>query len=318
MKRTLIATYLLLLGSSTLFAAVPAADVANAINSKVAASGNKGAIEENIRVNFQISESMYREETDEIEYPGETLHYDRAEVGPYKADLACKAYALDSNWLILAGTCMRYSKDPVVANGREYKHRTGRKVISSFAPEGFYAIPASNFETNGNVMLLWTDKKENAAKLGKLPKVNVLAVSSPAKLFALSADNIFKINTARFGSDAIRERTLKSKSINGNKFQLDESLTDLSGTATDPLFLFTPTGREFLVGYNNGELAYALQIDFNDIIHTYDGRKSKDYYSLSLNDLNFIKKVVQKHRPADWKRIKQRLFYNQTAKPYFK
>ena len=169
----------------------------------------------------------------------------------------------------------------------------------------------------GILMLLWTDNEELAASLETLPKANVLAVSSPNQLFALSADNIFKINTARLGTDGVRIRTLKNNSVNGNKFQLNDKWTDLSGTATDPLFLVTRNGNEFLVGYNDGMLLYALRFPRNDSIWDYQGKPSKDYFSLNLEDLNFIKETVLKERPQDWERIKERLFYNKIKSPYF-
>ncbi len=321
MNKKFMLACIFMIGATSLFAAeapAPKADaVAAAVNKKVAAASNKGAINKNLRVDFRITEYAARPEEGDVVYPGEELSVVGAEVGPYEADLACKAYALDSNWLILAGTCMRYDSNAVEINGIRYPKRAFREIKSPFRVNGF-SIESTHYASNGNVMLLWTGNKGLAAELRALPKVNVLAVSSPARLFALSANNTFKINTARLGSNAVRERTLKSNSIKGNRFQLDEGVTDLSGTATDPLFLFTPSGREFLAGYNDGILHYRLQVTLNDAPFTFDGAKSKNYFSLNLKDLEFIKKTVLAKRPGDWNRIKQRLFYNQTAKPYFK
>ena len=323
MKKTFALVCLSLLGVTAAFAAgKPAskADVSAAVNAKVANAlqNNNGAIKNNLRVDFRITEYVTRYVEDGVVFPSEDEPQNgRIQKGPYEADLACKAYALDSNWLILSGTCMRYSPDPVQIYEPTYYERDGREIDSDFSV-GNYSIPAKNYAYNDDVMLLWTGDANTAKFLSELPKVNVLAVSSPNKLFALNDVNTFKINTARLGTNAIRERKLKTNSIKGNMLQLEEGATDLSGTATDPLFLVTPSGREFLAGYNDGILGYALQITFNDIVNTFDGRTSKDYFTLSEKDLNFIKKTVLEQRPGDWKRIKNRLFLDQTATPYFK
>lgn len=256
---------------------------------KVATTQNKGAIEKNLRVDFEISESFYDERYDQNN-------------GPYRADIACKAYALDSHWLILSGTCMRYSSGDIRELGdHEFITRYGRVVKNKI-----------NYTNNGNVMLIWTDEDKY-----KSPFVNVLATSSPNQLFKLSSNHTVKINTARFGTDSVKTRTLKTGSIKGNFFQLDESWTDLSGTATDPLFLISPEENEFLAAYNNGEIEYALQMTANDIFNTFDGKTSKEWFSLNRNDLEFIKTTVQKNRPNDWNKIKQRLFFNNTKIPFF-
>ena len=322
MRKMLLTVGLSLLGVTFLITSGQAADskkdMETAIYKKAASAinSNKGAIKKDLRVDFRIRESMYLDAYEDAALSEEDLESGIIKTAPYSADLACKAYVLDKNWLIVSATCMRYSQDPVEVNGIRYTNRTGREVISPFKFKG-HTIPADNYEYNSDIMLLWTGDKETADFLNKFPKVNILAVSSPEQLFTLSANGVFKINTARFGTNAVRERDLKSSSIKGNKFQLDEGLTDLSGTATDPIFFSTPNEREFIAGYNNGMLTYALQIIIDDITNTFDGRPSKEYFSLGLKDLDFIKQTVLEKRPSDWNRIKQRLFYNQTATPYF-
>lgn len=256
---------------------------------KAAITPNKGAVEKNLRIDFEISEYFYDERYEQ-------------DNGPYRADIACKAYALDSHWLILSGTCMRYSSGDIREPGdHEFIKRHGRVVKNHI-----------NYAQNANVMLIWTNENKYAA-----PFVNVLATSSPNQLFTLSANHTIKINTARFGKDAVRNRTLKTGSVNGNRFQLNEGLSDLSGTATDPLFLISPEENEFLAAYNNGNLSYALQMTLDDFLNTFDGEPSKDWFSLTKNDLEFIKQTVQANRPNDWNRIKQRLFFNNTQAPFF-
>ncbi len=320
-NKKFLSTLLILGGVLVSSQAAIAADLKPALERKISNIVlNQNAIENNLRIDFEITESVYREDS-----PRSASYWGRessnnTEMGPYKAKLSCKAYALDSHWLILSSTCMRYGNDEVVIYDQIYPYRTGRTIHSSFNVAEFpveNAIPAQNMALKGNLMLLWTDNEELAASLETLPKANVLAVSSPNQLFALSADNIFKINTARLGTDGVRIRTLKNNSVNGNKFQLNDKWTDLSGTATDPLFLVTRNGNEFLVGYNDGMLLYALRFPRNDSIWDYQGKPSKDYFSLNLEDLNFIKETVLKERPQDWERIKERLFYNKIKSPYF-
>lgn len=282
---------LLLLLACPLFANTHA-KIAATINNKVNArlSTNKGAIEKNLRVNFAISESFYD-------------HKRNQNNGPFDADIACKAYALDSHWLILSGTCMRYDEEGDVreAGDHEYIERHSRTFRTHY-----------NYEISDNVMLMWTDNSSYEA-----PFVKVLATTSPNQLFTLSADHTIKINTARFGQNAVKTRKLKTGSVSGNYFKLDESWSDLSGTATDPLFLIAPDGNEFLAGYNNGYIIYALQMTLNDILNTFDGRPSDEWFSLTEGDLSFIKAVVQEKRPQDWARIRTRLFLNTTNQPYF-
>lgn len=290
MKRTLVYAAILLLTACPLLAASKATleqKVEEQV--KVAVTPNKGAIEKNLRIDFEIAESFYDERYDQNN-------------GPYRADIACKAYALDAHWLILSGTCMRYSSGDILEPGdHEFIERYGRVIKDKI-----------KYSYNDNVMLIWTNENKYEA-----PFVNVLATSSPVQLFTLSANHKIKINTARLGTDAVRNRTLKTGSINGNRFQLNEGLSDLSGTATDPLFLISPEENEFLAAYNNGEISYALQMRSDDILKTFDGLTSKDWFSLNKKDLEFIKVTVQANRPNDWNKIKQRLFFDNTKVPFF-
>ena len=291
MNKTWTCAGLLLLLACPLFANTGTkleSTVTNKVNAAVAT--NKGAIKKNLRVDFAISESFYDSKMDQ-------------DNGPFDADIACKAYALDAHWLILSGTCMRYDEEGDIREpgDHEYMERHGRTFRKHY-----------NHAENDNVMLMWTATSDYNA-----PFVNVLGTDSPNQLFTLSANHTIKINTARHARDAVRTRKLKTGSVSGKYFKLDEGWTDLSGTATDPLFVISPKGNEFLAGYNNGYIGYALQMTFDDIFHTFDGRTSDEWFSLTKEDLNFIKKTVQEKRPQDWARIRTRLFFNTTDKPFF-
>lgn len=262
---------------------------------------NKGASEENFRVDFTISEKFF----------DENMNQDN---GPFKANIACKAYALDAHWLLLAGTCMDYSKEDIRMLGDHvYMERHSRKVHRAVVSGK--SLAPNQFARNNQVMLIWTD---NLIFQG--PYINVLATEDITHLAVLSLKNTLKIHTARFGVDKLRERHLKTPLEEyGNTFKLKEGITDLSGTATDPLFIYSHTnGNEFLAAYNKGMLGYALQMTIDDSINTYTGHKSDTWYSLTKADLEFIKQTVQQHRPEDWFRIKNRLFFNQMNTPFFK
>lgn len=170
----------------------------------------------------------------------------------------------------------------------------------------------TNMAYNSKIMLVWYNQAQYVA-----PFVNVLAASSPKQLFTLSKTHQVQINTARYGKDAVRTREFDDNSASGNYFKLDESWTQLSGTATDPLFLINSDKNEFLAGYNNGYLHYNYLLTLNDFFFQFDGLPSDTWYSLSLEDLHFIRATVQAHRPQDWPLIKTRLFYNTTDLPYF-
>lgn len=260
---------------------------------------NKGASSKNLRVDFKITEKFYDNNMDQ-------------DNGPFEADIACKAYALDAHWLLLAGTCMNYSTESIrELDDHVYMERHDRKILSAYT--GSIDLNVKKYTRNERIMLIWNDIANF-----KGPYVNVLATNSPTQLFGLSASHTVMINTSRLGTDALRERSFKSSSIKGNTFKLDEGLTSLSGTATDPLFLFSKQGNEFLAAYNQGEISYALQITFNDIVNTFDGKPSDTWYSLTKEDLIFIKDTVNMYRPKDWSRIKGRLFFNGTETPFFK
>ncbi len=242
---------------------------------------NQGAIDENITMEFGVKD-----------FSGEAI-------GP-SYGVGCKAYALSKNWLLIAGTC--------AAPKATYDDLRGWVQPTA---HGIYSYQGDSLDYNKRVMLVWT----NSAKY-QAPFVKVLATSTPKQLFTLSATHIVKINTSRWATNAVRERKLKTGSITtkGDKqyFQLENK--GMSGTATDPLFLIAPDANEFLAGYNAGVVDYTS--------HPYGlvswlGLRSDNWYTLTLEDLEFIKDTVQANRPQDWNAIRTRLFYNTTDKPYF-
>lgn len=296
MKKSLLYALLIAIVGTPLLAEPQPDPLGEALSNSVesAQKSNTEAIKKNHRVDFTISEKLTNNRN------GETY-------GPYEADIACKAYALDKQWLILAGKCMDYYYGDIYNEGdRTYIKRHSRKLLAS--------DPAiTNYAWNNNVMLIKTEKTFEG------PFVKILATDSPEKLFTLSATHKVKIHTARMGINGVRERKLKTGSIDGNTFKLDEGWGDLSGTATDPLFLIAPNGHEYLTAYNNGGISYSLHLDFDSTFSLVgsDGKASPRWYSLEKEDLEFIKTTISQKDPNAWKTIKPRLFFNQTTKPYF-
>ncbi len=247
-------------------------------------AGNSGAINQNTLVDFNVQD-FYEGATDAKEL---RLH--------------CKAYPLSAHWLLVAGTCAK------AHNGLGLG---AKKLIT----QQHLLIPAdlsSRFAYNERILLVWSAKYNFTG-----PFVNVLATTSPKQVFTLSAFMNVKINTSRFGKNAVRTRQLgtpvASKNPAKKLFTLAEKLTDLSGTATDPLFLIEQDGahNEFLTAYNNGILNYAEHPE------SLAGNPSPNWYSLQKEDLQFIKDTVLNNRYQDWAQIKTRLFYNDTKTPYF-
>ncbi len=254
---------------------------------------NAGAEKNNLTLYFLLKETVRHENT--------------GSEGTFHAEYHCKAYALDEHWYILAGTCGNSVQADVGHNDKDEYTRRGLTLLAEDGTE-------LNYTKNKHLMLLHEEKF--------IPGVyiNVLATSSPVQLFTLTAEKYTAvINTSRFGLNKVLTRELKPKSILGDSFELNESVFDLSGTATDPLFLIGPNGNTFLAAYNKAPLVYYFYDHPGQVRGDLDaaGDRSARWFSLTKEDLQFIKDSL-KNYPVDWKRIKNRLFLDQTQTPYFK
>ena len=263
---------------------------------------NNNSIEQNTTVHFRIQEQLINTNTD-ISW------------GTYDADIVCKAYPLDAHWLVVAESCLDVStQDIFETNDHEYIAR--KRVKEQLLEVGGKNIGTRAIYRQGNLMLIRLFEENYQA-----PYVHLLAVSSPAKLFALASTHEVKINTARYavgGTDHTCSRNLKKKSAQGPFFQLEEGVFELSGTATDPLFMINEQKQhEVLAAYNQGKVTYALQINANDLFHTSSTNPSKDWRILNLEDLQFVKKTISQQEPAAWERVKNRLFFENLNKPFF-
>lgn len=326
----LFAFFLLFVGGNLTFAAT----IYDTINEQIirqiaqqqlspAVFSNEGSLEKNHRLAFTVSD-------------GRLVPQDNNFATMEKAEVYCKAYALGAHWTLVAGTCAHAfafngwktnipHAQQVYSVSVHTNHWENLDSIFQDDPTYFLGWVSKNGQLphenthmayNNHIMLIWHEQE-----LYEGPYVNLLAVSSPRQLFTLQANNIFKINTARYVlfSDGIRERSLKSGSAKGGTFQLNESITDLSGTSTDPLFLVTSKHTEFIAGYNAAKLGKKWhRPEWFSGDKTREGRPCPTWYSLTQNDLLFIEQTVRAQRPQDWMRIKGRLFFNQTQTPFFK
>ena len=293
MKKIIVTFVFIILGTFLVFAQ-DNTELTNRVQRAVQSNIiNTGAEKNHLTLYFLLEETVRHENTNSE--------------GTYHAEYHCKAYALDEHWYILAGTCGNsVNSDVGHDDRREYtRHNLKLKTLSG---------EKLTYFKNPHLMLLREEKFIPGVY------VNILATSSPVQLFTLTAEKYTAmINTSRFGLNKVLTRELKPKSIMGDSFELNESAFDLSGTATDPLFLIGPDGNSFLAAYNKAPMFYYFYDHPGQIRGDLDakGDRSARWFSLTKEDLQFIKDSLKDY-PADWKRIKNRLFLDQTQTPYFK
>lgn len=270
------------------------------VQAPVAEPSNAGMEKTSYVVDFEIQESVYDGDND----------------ATYKADYRCKAYKLDEHWIILAGTCGNSVNSDIAEDGdHTYLKRHGFKFVQAYWAGR--AVSPFVYKKNDHVMLLRTGDGFTL----KAPYVKILATSAPQNLFSLTAGKDYDavINTSRFGLNAARTRTLKPKTIQGDQFELRKGFLGLSGSATDPMFIRDTQGEVFIAAYNVASMRYYFKDHPFQVRGSTepDGDYSNTWFSLTEDDLKFIKETVSAY-PGDWERIKNRLFLNQTETPYEK
>ncbi|MBR4592939.1 MAG: hypothetical protein IKO35_07005 [Elusimicrobiaceae bacterium] len=262
---------------------------------------NKGAINQPQEMNFL---TVYHASSVDISQWAD-IHYPRqndCNCG-YVLYTHCKAYALDSHWLIASANCINPDR-------KAYKRFQENERYDDVRIETSLANRHFNFVSNERVTLIYVKPEYEQTEKGfSAPFANVLAFDNPQAVHFLNANNTFAFHTDHvLGISSVRHRALQLGSVHNNTLNLRNKLTDLSAEALDPLFLITPQENEFLLGFNQGNV--------NSARGTYED--SNSFYTLTAEDLRFIRQMVNKYRPQDWPHISQRLFLNTTDKPCIK
>ena len=326
MKKILTAVSLISLAAVCSFAADVKAELQEQISKTFATSApaitNQGASAQNLSVFFKIYKGHLGRD-----YYSDGHAEDVVLVSDNSISVNCKAYALDEHTLVLAAPCAKAmafdgfergeDEDPIIYSAWlcstvNCKVRENSQFLGYISEYGIMKDSGESFAYNDRIMVIWNTLLPLSG-----PYTNVLGVSSPQQLFALTSNHTVKINTSRFGKDAVKDRTLKANSVHKNSFQLDESGTDLSGMSTDPLFLVNTSHSEFLAGYNAAKLKRVSGL-FSPMYSDTEGQKSNLWYGLTKADIELIGNSIQKYAPKSWAAVSGRLFYNQTDKPYFK
>ncbi len=239
----------------------------------------------------------------------ETASYRKlSHVQTYPSTTGCKAYALDEHWIVAGGTCLW--------NGRHNIEFTDRSGI--FAT-GLVELDASrqNLFVNGTAIAwknnLFVQPHENqvphvilvripadtslARSLKKRMKINIAVFEHLTPAGLVNGD--FYINTARFGLNVNRQRTIHQ--VSDGVVTLQDRMGDLSGVSTDPL-AYIKYGQLHWIGVNQG----ITNLRYNNLASDWDGETSNDYFYFTKQDADFIKGTISAHDPAAWQRIEQR------------
>ena len=233
-------------------------------------------------------------------------------IGTYPSTAGCKAYALDDHWVMAGATCLW--------NGRHTIDLTPSSASTIFAT-GLVEPDASkeNLYVNGSA-INWKDNlfiqpRENklphiilvripasttiGRRLQRMDKINIQAfdITTPTQL----TGGDFYINTARFGLNTVRKRSLTGQAANG-KVTVKDSSTDLSGVSTDPL-TYIKAGEITWVGVNDG----ITNLRYSNLAGDWDGETSNDYFYFTKEDVEFIKQTISICDPAAWQRIEKRI-----------
>lgn len=238
----------------------------------------------------------------------------------------CKAYAIDEHWLLMGAACLyepakikekeTFSLDP---DGMVILQRNGYNKDSYSLRKNLNGKRDLEVFVGDNIVLLKFDPKQGGDKyaafcelLQTAPKINILAFN---KTTPENVPGTFKIHTARFGVNGLRERQLKNVYPAEELFTFQEKRKDLSGTSTDPAFLTNapdlanqaPGIRQntYWMGVNTAPTVWGEAK--GSAPTTWDGKPGPYYHYFTLKDVEFIKKTLSKQDPAASKRVKERL-----------
>ena len=227
----------------------------------------------------------------------------------YPSTAGCKAFVLDEHWVIAGGTCLWNGRHTIEFTDKSGKFATG--LVEPDATRKNVKIDGHSIALDNNlfvqphetkvphVILVRVPASSGLYKqLQRWPKVNILAFdkSSPTTL----KNGTFYINTARFGLNTVRKRSLSSKT-KSTSIVLQDKKGELSGVSTDPL-MYLQKGKLYWIGVNEG----ITNLRYNNLLGDWDGEISNSYFSFNTQDMTFIKDTISKVDPTAWERIVKR------------
>ena len=241
-----------------------------------------------------------------------TARYRQLEtVETYPSQAGCKAYVLDEHWVMAGATCLWNGRHTVEFTDKSGKFATGLVEPNTEKKNLFINGTAITWKNNlfvqphaqqaPHVILVRVPESTSLGKhLKKWPKINILAFekNTPQDL-VLWPNGHFYINTARFGLNVNRQRTIQK--VENGTVTLQDRSGDLSGVSTDPL-AYIQNGQLHWVGVNQG----ITKLYYGNLANDWDGQTSNDYFYFTKDDADFIKNTISKYDPAAWQRIEKR------------
>ena len=226
----------------------------------------------------------------------------------------CSMFLIDENWLMGSVECIGSEKEGAVGDFRlaNTPYEIVEKTVTGDLHFGRnQKAPAKGRIFQGaNVVLVYIGGTQTQKLMAGKPKANVLFFKN--NIFSLlsdgTTDNTFKIRTSRFGTGAIRNRSLKMGSYQNGHFKLNDQLGNLSATGGDPLFYTDKSsGAQYLVGFNAGKITATTEDTGANLLADYQGEVVNRFYDFHLKDYNFVKKTISSKSASDWNRIKSHL-----------
>ncbi len=224
----------------------------------------------------------------------------------------CSMFLIDENWLIGSIECIGDEDEGAVGYPNYILANTPYTIVNQRPVGNIYFdgkksnISVKNHVFKGpNVVLVYIGDTPAKDLMADKPKANVYFFRD--NIFSLLADGTrrhgsFKVRTSRFGTGAVRSRSLETGSYKDGLFKLDESAMEMSATGGDPLFYQDQYGAQYLVGFNAGKIHPTVPDTGDYLIADYKGEVVNSFFDLQESDYNFVKKTLTKK--GDWERVK--------------
>ena len=244
----------------------------------------------------------------DIPFPETAQYRQLKDVETYPSLAGCKAYALDQNWVIAGGTCLWNGRHTIEFNDKSDEYATG--LVEPNPAEKNLQINGTAIAWKNNLFIQPHEHQvphvilvrvpantSMSRRLQNWPKINILAFEhvTPADL----KGGKFYINSARYGLNVVRERSL-AEAVS-TSVTVQDKLGELSGVSTDPL-AYMNAGRLRWIGVNEG----ITHLRYGNLLGDWDGETSNKYFCFTPEDITFIKQTISKYDPAAWQRIEKR------------